>query len=533
MAAYFIVMVPLVSRIPLGLYESGVWGDAGFVPYEKIARMAFLETPEISLVLVPRGGRVAGAPARAARRVRRGAQDHRREEPRPRGERGTVHPRPVSALRSRSGSSEALRSPTRPAVRRAAALVGGHQGPLVVVASALAGVTDLLLDGAHARRRGRRRRGRPGRGARCSSGTAPSSTPAGLPAPRAGACWPRSTRPRASTATSAARWRRSATCRRARRDLLVARGRAALERASWPRCSPRGPPRATGRRHGGRRHRRPPRQRGARPRRRPGARRARVLLPAARAAASRRSCPGSSARAAGRDPWPRSAAAARTSPPPCWRASLGAPGWCSGRTCPASSPPTRATCPTRASSRSSTIARRPRSAYFGAQGAAPARAHPARGQRASSLHVRSFLEPEHARHRGLGPPRRCARYPVKALATIAGQALVTVAGKGMMGVPGIAARTFAAVHAAGLSVSTIFQASSESSIGFTLPARRRRRARWPRCAARSRTSWRRGSSTTWPSRPGVAVIAVVGERHGRHARHRRARLHGAGPGGST
>ena len=59
MAAYFILMVPLVSRIPLGLYESGVWGDAGFVPYEKIARMAFLETPEISLVLVPRGARGA------------------------------------------------------------------------------------------------------------------------------------------------------------------------------------------------------------------------------------------------------------------------------------------------------------------------------------------------------------------------------------------------------------------------------------------------------------------------------------------
>ena len=38
-----------------------------------------------------------------------------------------------------------------------------------------------------------------------------------------------------------------------------------------------------------------------------------------------------------------------------------------------------------------------------------------------------------------------------------------------MGVPGMAARTFAAIHAEGLSVSTIFQSSSESSIGFTLP----------------------------------------------------------------
>jgi hypothetical protein len=57
MAAYFIVMAPLVSRIPIGLYQSGLWGDAGFVPYEKIARMAFLETPEIALVVLPRGRR--------------------------------------------------------------------------------------------------------------------------------------------------------------------------------------------------------------------------------------------------------------------------------------------------------------------------------------------------------------------------------------------------------------------------------------------------------------------------------------------
>src|SRR5262245_51274270 len=34
------------------------------------------------------------------------------------------------------------------AVKRAAALVTAHEGPLVVVVSALAGVTDLLLDGA-------------------------------------------------------------------------------------------------------------------------------------------------------------------------------------------------------------------------------------------------------------------------------------------------------------------------------------------------------------------------------------------------
>jgi hypothetical protein len=56
MAAYFILMVPLLSRIHLGLYEDGVWADPGFLPYGKIGRMAFVETPEIVLVMLPRGG---------------------------------------------------------------------------------------------------------------------------------------------------------------------------------------------------------------------------------------------------------------------------------------------------------------------------------------------------------------------------------------------------------------------------------------------------------------------------------------------
>lgn len=56
MAAYFILMVPLLSRIHLGLYEDGVWADPGFLPYGKIGRMAFVETPEIILVMLPRGG---------------------------------------------------------------------------------------------------------------------------------------------------------------------------------------------------------------------------------------------------------------------------------------------------------------------------------------------------------------------------------------------------------------------------------------------------------------------------------------------
>ncbi len=58
---------------------------------------------------------------------------------------------------------------------------------------------------------------------------------------------------------------------------------------------------------------------------------------------------------------------------------------------------------------------------------------------------------------------------VKALTVIRGLTLVTVAGRGMMGVPGIAARTFAAVARKGANILMISQASSEQSICFIVP----------------------------------------------------------------
>jgi hypothetical protein len=56
MALYFILMVPLSARIHLGFYQEGIWADAGFLPYAQIGRVAFRETPEIVLILLPRGG---------------------------------------------------------------------------------------------------------------------------------------------------------------------------------------------------------------------------------------------------------------------------------------------------------------------------------------------------------------------------------------------------------------------------------------------------------------------------------------------
>lgn len=54
MAFYFVVGVPLLARIPVGLYRDGVWAEAGFVRWGEIGRLGLFEQPEIVLVLVRR-----------------------------------------------------------------------------------------------------------------------------------------------------------------------------------------------------------------------------------------------------------------------------------------------------------------------------------------------------------------------------------------------------------------------------------------------------------------------------------------------
>jgi hypothetical protein len=82
MAAYFLLFVPLTARIPRGFYQQGVWAEASFLPYGKIGRMAFVERPEIVLVLVPRSGSGAvrlTVPASEYGAVRRVLEDKIRE----------------------------------------------------------------------------------------------------------------------------------------------------------------------------------------------------------------------------------------------------------------------------------------------------------------------------------------------------------------------------------------------------------------------------------------------------------------------
>jgi aspartokinase/homoserine dehydrogenase 1 len=105
-------------------------------------------------------------------------------------------------------------------------------------------------------------------------------------------------------------------------------------------------------------------------------------------------------------------------------------------------------------------------AYYGAKVLHPRALTPA-GRRVR-IFVRPFDRPQQMGTEISGR-RTLARYPVKALSAISGQALLTVTGNGMLGVPGIAARTFGALHRESISVSLISQASSEHSICLSVP----------------------------------------------------------------
>lgn len=146
-------------------------------------------------------------------------------------------------------------------------------------------------------------------------------------------------------------------------------------------------------------------------------------------------------------------------------------------------------------------------AYYGAKVLHPRALIPLGGRRIP-VRVRPFGDPEAA---GSEVVERAARrdQPVKALSSIGDQALVTVSGNGMLGVPGIAARTFAAMHEAGVSVSLISQASSEHSICFSVPGQG---------AAAARTALERAFREELRHReidgitvePGMTTVAVVG-----------------------
>jgi aspartokinase/homoserine dehydrogenase 1 len=147
-------------------------------------------------------------------------------------------------------------------------------------------------------------------------------------------------------------------------------------------------------------------------------------------------------------------------------------------------------------------------AHYGAKVLHPRALIPIAGTRIT-IRVRSFIDPD-APGTEVSSRQSLKNYPVKSLAVLPAQAVINVAGRGMVGVPGIAARTFSSVSAEGLSVSTIFQASSESSIGFTVPDSQAGRA-----VACLRQGLREEIAHGWidgvTARTGISVVAVVGD----------------------
>jgi aspartokinase/homoserine dehydrogenase 1 len=146
-------------------------------------------------------------------------------------------------------------------------------------------------------------------------------------------------------------------------------------------------------------------------------------------------------------------------------------------------------------------------AYYGAKVLHPRALIPVMG-RQIPIYIRPFADP-----RSLGTEVservRPGRFPVKALTAADGQALITVTGNGMLGVPGIAARTFTALHGRKISVSLISQASSEHSICFSVPEAAAEDARQSLVHEFHREIERREIDSVEVS-PGMATIAVVG-----------------------
>ena len=106
-------------------------------------------------------------------------------------------------------------------------------------------------------------------------------------------------------------------------------------------------------------------------------------------------------------------------------------------------------------------------AYFGAKVLHPRTMRPVIEQ-GIPLCVKNTFNPSQPGTRIIGEPESTPG-TVKAVTAIRGLSMVTVEGRGMIGVPGIAARTFAAVASQGASVLMIVQASSEQSISLVIP----------------------------------------------------------------
>jgi bifunctional aspartokinase / homoserine dehydrogenase 1 len=111
-------------------------------------------------------------------------------------------------------------------------------------------------------------------------------------------------------------------------------------------------------------------------------------------------------------------------------------------------------------------------AYYGAKVLHPKTIRPI-VEAGIGLRICNTFNPTHPGTRLIANPKTNGKVHgkvVKAVTAIRSQRLVTIEGRGMLGVPGVAARAFGAVASTKTSVPLITQASSEQSICFAVPS---------------------------------------------------------------
>jgi aspartokinase/homoserine dehydrogenase 1 len=146
-------------------------------------------------------------------------------------------------------------------------------------------------------------------------------------------------------------------------------------------------------------------------------------------------------------------------------------------------------------------------AYFGAKVLHPKTILPAIEQ-GIALRVLNTFNPTHPGTRVVKDARPTDG-TVKAVSAIKGLCMIAVEGRGMIGVPGIAARTFAAVARQKVNVLMISQASSEQSICFVIPQSDRAKV-IPALEAEFQTELTRRLIDRVTALEDIVIVAVVG-----------------------
>jgi aspartokinase/homoserine dehydrogenase 1 len=147
-------------------------------------------------------------------------------------------------------------------------------------------------------------------------------------------------------------------------------------------------------------------------------------------------------------------------------------------------------------------------AYFGAKVLHPKTIRPVI-EAGIPLSVLNTFQADHAGTRIVSDQAVRDSSVIKAVTAIRDLRLVTLEGRGMLGVPGVAARTFAAIASTHTSVPLISQASSEQSICFAVPSASVERVIAALQAEFTAEMQRRDIDKVWATSE-VVIISVVG-----------------------